>query len=168
MTADDMDKSAPRPGEQTFVLYPNRSLSPRGFLIMMSLIGAVSFAVGLVFMLQGAWPVMGFFGLDVALIYLAFRLNYRDGRIYEVVRISPERLEFVKVDSSGREVTQELNPYWARVSLTTDRPDGRTSLRLAAQGRSILLGTFLTDDERRDLADALTGALLTARGGVRI
>jgi uncharacterized membrane protein len=154
--------------ETTFVLHPHRSLSPRGFLILMSLIGAVSFIVGMAFLLIGAWPVLGFFGLDVLLIYWAFRLNYRDGKAYEMVRISPDVLQFVRVDPAGRRESVDLNPYWARVQLTTDRPDGRTSLRLAAQGRSVLLGCFLTDDERRDLADALAGALLAARGGVRI
>ena len=40
-------------------------------------IGAVSFVAGVVFLLMGAWPVFGFFGLDVLLLYWAFRLNYR-------------------------------------------------------------------------------------------
>jgi uncharacterized membrane protein len=52
------------------------------------------------------------------------------------------------------------------VRCTTDRPDGRTSLRIAAQGKEILFGQFLTDDERREVADALTGALVTARGSL--
>lgn len=164
---DDKDLIA-RPGEQLFLLYPHRSLSPEGFLMLMTAIGVVSFVVGMAFLLIGAWPVFGFFGLDVALIYLAFHLNYRDGRIYEVIRISPERFELTRVAADGRRESQDLNPYWARVMLSTDRPDGRTSLRVAAQGKSILLGTFLTDDERRDLADALMGALLQSRGGVRI
>lgn len=164
---DDRDLIA-RPGEQLFLLHPHRSLSPEGFLILMAAIGAVSFIVGVAFLLIGAWPVFGFFGLDVALIYFAFRLNYRDGQVYEVIRISADRFEFTRVGSDGHREKQGLNPYWARVMLSTDRPDGRTSLRVAAQGTSILLGTFLTDDERRDLADALTGALLQTRGGVRI
>lgn len=149
--------------ESKFVLHPHRSLSPRGFLILMAAIGLVSFAVGFAFLLIGAWPVFGFFGLDVALIYLAFKLNYRSGQIYEVVSISPDNLKFSRHHPSGRVEAYEFNPYWARVKLTTDRPDGRTSLRLAAQGREIAFGQFLTDDERRDFAEALTGALLKSR-----
>lgn len=61
------------------VLTPHRSLSPRGFLILMSVLATVSFATGLLFASIGAWPVLGFFGLDVGIIYLAFRLNYRAG-----------------------------------------------------------------------------------------
>jgi uncharacterized membrane protein len=151
-----------------FVLHPHRSLGPRGFLILMSLIGVVSFVIGVVFAMIGAWPVLGFFGLDAALIYLAFKLNYRSGRLYETIDLTPDALTLTRVHPSGRKENYEFNPYWARVRLTTDRPDGRTSLRLAAQGREVLFGQFLTDDERRDIADALTGALLTSRGGARI
>ena len=69
-------------GEPTLfsaVLTPHRSLSATGFVIVMALVGGVSFAAGIAFLLMGAWPVFGFFGLDVLLIYLAFRANYRAG-----------------------------------------------------------------------------------------
>ena len=147
-----------------FVLHPHRSLSPRGFMILMSALGAVSFIAGVAFCMIGAWPVMGFFGLDVALIYFAFKLNYKSGRAYETIDLTPDLLTLTRVQPGGGKQSFEVNPYWARVSLTTDRPDGRTSLRIVAQGRELLLGQFLTDDERRDFANALTGALITARG----
>lgn len=150
--------------EAQFVLHPHRSLPPSGFLIMMVLISLVSFTVGMVFFLLGAWPVFGFFGLDVALIYWAFKLNYRSGELYETVTLSPELLKLTRVYPSGKREEFDFNPYWARVRCTVDRPDGRTSLRLVAQGKEVLFGQFLTDDERRDIADALTGALVTTRG----
>jgi uncharacterized membrane protein len=129
-------------------------------------ISVFSFTLGMMFLMMGAWPVMGFFGLDVALIYYAFKCNYRSGRIYETIALSPEILKLTRVHPSGRREEYDFNPYWARVRCTTDRPDGRTSLRLAAQGKEILFGQFLTDDERREVADALTGALVTARGSL--
>lgn len=149
--------------EANFVLHPHRSLSPRGFLILMSAVGAVSFLVGIAFAMIGAWPVMGFFGLDVALIYVAFKLNYRSGRVFETVRLTPQQLRLARHYPSGRIEAFDFNPYWARVRVTTDRPDGRTSLRLAAEGREISFGHFLTDDERRDFADELTSALIASR-----
>jgi uncharacterized membrane protein len=150
--------------EAQFVLHPHRSLPPSGFLMMMVLISLVSFIMGVVFLLLGAWPVFGFFGLDVALIYGAFKLNYRSGRIYETVSLSPELLKLTRVHPSGKREVFDFNPYWARVRCTVDRPDGRTSLRLIAQGKEVLFGQFLTDDERRDFAGALAGALFTTRG----
>lgn len=146
-----------------FVLHPHRSLSPRGFLILMALVSAISFAAGMVFWVIGAWPVTGFFGLDVLLIYLAFKLNYRSGRAYERVSLTRELLQLTRVDPSGRQEVFSFNPYWARVRVTTDHADGRTSMYLAAQGSEVRFGQFLTDDERRDFADALTGALIASR-----
>ena len=147
-----------------FKLHPHRSLSPRGFLIIMLVLGTISFIAGLVFLMMGAWPVMGFFGLDVALVYFAFRLNFRSGKLYETVDVKPDNLTLTRVHPSGRREVFDFNPFWVRVRLTTDRPDGRNSLRLASQGKEIQFAKFLTDDERRNFADALSGALVEARG----
>lgn len=161
MTGSELEKQAGHAVQ--FILHPHRSLSPRGFLILMSVLGAVSFITGVAFCMIGAWPVMGFFGLDVALVYWAFKLNYRSGRAFEIVDVTPEFLTLTRVAPDGAREAIEVNAYWARVDLTTDRPDGRTSLRIFAQGRELLLGQFLTDDERSDFANALSGALRTAR-----
>ena len=67
-------------------LTPNRSLSPRGFAILMVAVCGVGCVAGLAFFLAGAWPVMGFFGLDVALIYLAFRISFRRAAMHESLR----------------------------------------------------------------------------------
>jgi uncharacterized membrane protein len=156
-----------RPDSYHAVLTPHRSLEPRGFLILMSAVAAVSFAAGLVFLLMGAWPVFGFFGLDVALIYLAFRLNYRAGRLYETIELTPARFLLTRVHPSGKTEQFDCNPYWASVRLLV-RPDGRTDLRLVERGRELAFGRFLNDDERRGLARELRGALLQARNGARI
>ena len=162
MTGDNNENQIPRSAQ--FVLQPHRSLSPRGFLIIMLVLGIVSFVTGLVFLLMGAWPVMGFFGLDVALVYIAFKLNFRSGRMYETVDVRPDNLQLTRVHPNGRREVFDFNPFWVRVRLTTDRPDGRNSLRLASHGEEIQFAQFLTDDERRDFAGALSGALVEVRG----
>lgn len=149
------------------VLRPHRSLGPRGFIILMSILAAISFIAGVAFLSMGAWPVFGFFGLDVLLVYIAFRLNYRAGRLYETVEVTPHELTITRVHPSGRTERFACNPYWARVRLAQAR-DGRTDLRLHLRGKEMSFGRFLTDDERHDFARALTGALLRARGGARI
>src|SRR5919205_3967160 len=55
------------------VLYPNRSLDRAGFIAVMLGVSTVSAAMSAGFVLIGAWPVTGFLGLDVLLLYLAFR-----------------------------------------------------------------------------------------------
>jgi uncharacterized membrane protein len=145
------------------VLTPHRSLSPSGFLILMSFIGIVSFVAGMSFLAMGAWPVTGFFGLDALLIYGAFKLNYRAARRLEVVEITPAGLTVVRVFPNGRREEFALNPYWARPHLA-ERPDGANRLYLRSHGRHYAVGSFLTDDERRDLAGALGRALADVRG----
>ena len=149
------------------VLSPHRSLGPTGFIVLMFAIGAVSFVTGVVFLMMGAWPVFGFFGLDVLLVYLAFRLNYRSGRRYETIELTRDRLTLTRVHPSGRSESIAFNPYWVQVRLW-QTASGRSDLRLASHGHEVPVGRFLTEDERADFAEALTAALAAARGGVRI
>lgn len=144
------------------VLHPHRSLPPQGFLILMLAIGGVSFVSGMVFLLMGAWPVFGFFGLDVALVYIAFKLNYRAARAYELVELTPNTLTLKQVSASGKTSSFEFNPYWVRV-LFTERHDGGNHLKLASHGRELEFGRLLNDEERRNFAHALTSALNTSR-----
>lgn len=161
MTAID-SQNQPAPADE-FILHPHRSLNAFGFKVLMICVGVVSIIVGAVFLLMGAWPITGFFGLDAALLYWAFRANYRAGEIYERIALTPALLKFTRVYPSGQREEFDCNPYWARVRVDTDRPDGRTSMWLRAEGREIRFGQFLTDDERRAFADALTGALVRNR-----
>ncbi len=144
------------------VLHPHRSLSPQGFLILMSAVGAVSFITGMVFLAIGAWPVLGFFGLDVLLIYVAFKLNYRSGKAHEIVELSPDLLRITQVAATGLSSFEDFNPYWARVRLA-HMPDGHTDLKISSHGRDFSFGKLLNDEERKDFAQALETALTAAR-----
>ena len=77
------------------VLKPHRSLPPKGFVVLMLVLAGASFAIGLVFVLNGAWPVTPFFGLDVGLVYLAFRLSYRQARQTEALQLTEDSLTAV-------------------------------------------------------------------------
>jgi len=144
------------------MLRPHRSLSSRGFLLLMLFLGAVSLTVGGYFAAMGAWPVIGFFGLDVLAVYLAFRYNYRSGNEYETVEVTPSQTTLTRVSAGGKTDRWDFNTYWVRV-LLAEWPDGRTVLRLASHGRELVFAKFLTDDERRDFAGALKDALSQAR-----
>src|SRR5216684_3519452 len=92
------------------LLTPHRSLSRAGFLVLMAFLSFVSFAAGLAFWLMGAWPVLGFFGLDVLAVYLAFRINFRHARASEEIRITPSELRLRRVSHRGHVVVFVLNP----------------------------------------------------------
>lgn len=144
------------------VLTPHRSLGPKGFLVFMAAVGTISFATGLMFYLMGAWPVMGFMGLDLLLVYFAFRINFRALRVYETVDLTEESLTVTRVAPNGRAQSWRFSPYWVRLNL--DERVGRSSeLSLASHGKRLVFGSFLTDPEREDFASALTEALRAAR-----
>ena len=156
-------------GPQPFrlVMTPYRSLSKPGFVIVMGFIGAVSFVTGVAFALLGAWPVLGFFGLDVVLIYWAFKRNYRSGRQLETIEIADGELRLVRTDPWGRDTTTSLPATWIEVRFS-EQPDGRTTIALASHGAEHRFATFLTDDERREIVPVLRAALGAARSGSRI
>jgi uncharacterized membrane protein len=158
------ENASPAQEESVFraVLHPHRSLGPKGFMVLMLAIGSVSFVTGMVFLMMGAWPVFGFFGLDVLLVYIAFKLNYRSGRAYEIVDLSPSALTVTRVAPSGKRESHEFNPYWVRVKVS-ERRDGQTFLKLHSHGREFEFGRCLNDSERRDFARALDNALSAAR-----
>jgi uncharacterized membrane protein len=160
--SENRQQTQAQPDAFRAILRPYRSLGRAGFTALMAAVVAMSAVTGAVFYFAGAWPVTGFFGLDALLVYLAFKLNYRAARLYETVELTPARLVWTRVHPSGRCERFDCNPYWTRVNLR-ERPDGRTDLRLSAQGRELVFGRFLTDDERRDFASALNVALLEAR-----
>jgi uncharacterized membrane protein len=131
-------------------------------MVLMTAICAVSFGTGLMFFLMGAWPVIGFMGLDVLLIYIAFKLNFRALRLYETVDLTDRALTVTRVDPSGRSRSWNFNPYWVRLSLQP-RVGRSSELSIASHGERLVFASFLTDDEREDFAAALSRALSAAR-----
>lgn len=145
------------------LLTPHRSLGPRGFLVLMSCITAFSFCAGLFFFLVGAWPVVGFLGLDVLAIFLAFRVNYRAARLYETLRLTPDALEVTRVRPSGKSQSWRFQPNWLQVEIR-EPPESDSPLTLVSHGQRVEIGGFLTPEERLDLAQALRRALSELRG----
>ena len=139
------------------VLTPYRALGGRGFLVLLTGVGVASGIAGLVCLAVGAWPVTGFCGLDILLVYIAFRLNYRAGRIFERVRVAFGFLEVTRKPQRGRPQHWVTNPLWARVE------PGEDAVRIAAGGRELAVASFLSPDERDAFADALKAALVRAR-----
>jgi len=156
------DTAAPARWRFDAVLRPHRSLGPRGFVILMAAVGGIGFAAGCLFMAMGAWPVFGFFGLDVLAIWLAFRLNYRAARQSETVQVGDEVVLVRRIAADGRVAEWRFQPYWLRVEVREDA-HGRGAVALASHGHTVRLGSFLTSEERRGFAEALRGALGEAR-----
>jgi uncharacterized membrane protein len=167
MTAgNDFDNPEPaQPELFSALLTPHRSLNRAGFLVLMGFLSAVSFAAGLAFLLMGAWPVFGFFGLDVLAIYWAFRVNFRDAKATEEIRVTPSELRIRRVSDRGQVVEWVLNPLWVQLEQKIHAEFGIEKLYLVSKGRSISIARFLGADEKASFAKALTAALQAARRG---
>lgn len=137
------------------ILEPHRSLSPRGFLILIAAVAMVSFIAGIAFVMIGAWPVFGFIGLDAVLIYVAFNVNFHSAKIYELVKLTEDNFVVERMRPNGQLLSWQFQPYWLRVAMEAD--DSR--LVILSHGKSVTIGEFLTPDERSELADTLRAEL---------
>jgi len=144
-------------------LKPHRSLTPQGFAVLMTVLGGVSFVVGTVFLFMGAWPVFGFFGLDVLVVWFAFRANFRAARAYEDIHLTPHRLLVRQVSARGEARETEFNPRWVRLEKNEDDTYGVTRLALISRGIALVIGAFLPPFHRGQLAKSLSAALQVAK-----
>jgi uncharacterized membrane protein len=146
-------------------LTPHRSLNRTGFLVVMAFVSVVSFTAGVAFLLMGAWPVLGFFGLDVLAIYWAFRISFRDAKASEEIRMTPSELYVRRISHRGHMVEFKFNPLWVQLDRKIHAEFGIERLYLVSKGRRIGVGSFLGADEKASFANALTAALQAARRG---
>ena len=147
------------------IITPHRSLSGTGFLLVMALVGTLSFVGGMFFFLLGAWPVVGFLGLDVLLVYWAFRANYRTAAAFEEVTVTASELRVRRVSHRGQVAEWTLNPLWTHLDRESHEEFGLLRLFLVSRGRRLAVAGFLSPKEKESFATALTKALSEAKRG---
>ena len=145
-------------------LTPHRSLSPRGKRVVIGLVAALALVPGIVFYVAGAWPVVGFMGLDVVAIWAALTISMRGARAHEVVTLWPGMLELKKIDAKGAEEVLTFEPVAARFVIDRDYNERVTGLWLKERERRVAIGTFLSPEEKVSFSKAFGTALRKARG----
>jgi uncharacterized membrane protein len=146
-------------------LRPHRSLTAGNFRLLMLVFTCASSFVTLPFFLIGAWPIVGFMGLDVALFYLAFRASFRSARAYEDVTLTPVELQVAKVSAAGARAEWRFNPVWVRLEREEHEAYGTRSLALVSRGQRLEIARFLGPGQKAEFAEGLTRALAEARRG---
>jgi uncharacterized membrane protein len=137
-------------------LAPNCSLSPSGAKLFFISTCLFSLTFSLFFALQGLWPVLLFWGLEMALLGLALRLSMLRGRETQTVLITDSRICLVTRSRRG-EAKQEFARHWAKVRLRSPRlPRHPSRLMIESSGRAFEIGSFLTEEERCRLAERLS------------
>ena len=142
---------------------PNRSLSERGFIILISVITLVNVACAAVFVRMGAHYVLPFLGLDVVAIVVAFLASFRAGRVIERVQVSAQAIKITYETPRLVRVVWESPTAFTRVIAERDAEDRMMALRLALSGRETAVAAALSPGERRDFALALENAIREAR-----
>ncbi len=148
------------------LLTPHRSLNRTGFVVLMVFVSVVSFVAGVAFLMMGAWPVLGFFGLDVLVIYWAFKVNFRTAQAREEISVTPSELRVRRISHRGHAAEWVLNPLWVRLDQQVHQEYGVERLYLVSRGHHVSIGRFLGPVEKASFAKALNAALVAARRGV--
>jgi uncharacterized membrane protein len=167
MTAGNhFDPNATEPELFSALLTPHRSLNRTGFVVLMVFVSVVSFVAGVAFLMMGAWPVLGFFGLDVLVIYWAFKVNFRTAQAREEISVTPSELRVRRISHRGHAAEWVLNPLWVRLDQQVHQEYGVERLYLVSRGHHVSIGRFLGPVEKASFAKALNAALVAARRGV--
>jgi uncharacterized membrane protein len=138
------------------LLRPHRSLSADGFKWVMRGAIAANLLIGLPMYLLGAWPVLGFMGLDVWLLYWLFQRSYLDARRSETLTLTDRELVIDRVAPDGEREQHRLDAYWLRVE------EGER-LVLVSRGNRVVIGRFLSPGEREAVGEQLKAALAALR-----
>ena len=159
------------PGDAEPVLFsalltPHRSLNRTGFVLVMTFLSVISFATGIAFLIMGAWPVVGFLGLDVLAIYIAFKINFRRARAREEITVTASELRLRRISHRGHVMEWVLNPLWVQLDQISHEEFGIERLYLVSSGRRVSVGSFLGPEEKASFASALRAGLAAARRGV--
>jgi uncharacterized membrane protein len=137
-------------------LRPNRSMTREGVVAMIAIVAALNLSAALVFLVAGAWPILGFLGFDVAIIWWAMKRNWADGERYEQIQVSGDELTLKRFPVAGAAKEMRFNKRWLRIDLEFDEARelvGR--LFLAYRNERFEVGSFLGAEDRQSLAKAL-------------
>lgn len=147
------------PPDLDLTLMPNNSLTPTGFWVVMGVLIAANFVAGALFLHLGAWPVLPFMGLDVVLVWRAFRASDARNRRCERVRLNAEALTVERIDRKGRSDTVTFKPpHWLQVRLESPQ-NLEPQLVLSSHGRRLIVGAFLGPEQREAVAQSIAQAL---------
>ncbi len=145
------------------MLTPHRSLDLSGIRRVVAVYAVLAAIPGVYMFVNGAWPVIGFLGLDAAVLYWALSASLKSGRAFEQVTLWPDSLEIRHVSPHGRERNHAFNPFWVRLHIDRDYDDNVTRLSLRNRSEEIEIGAFLNPDDKASFADTFGQALAKAR-----
>lgn len=135
----------------------NNSLSSTGRLLVFAFLFVVSVGIAAAFAHFGAWLVLPFAGLEMLVLYLAFRYIEHHAADYELIEIDGDRVKVERFEGGNRR-TEAFSRYWAHVVVSQDG----SRLALRSHGRELEIGHIMSDEQRLELGRALKRRLRDA------
>jgi len=165
---DRRAKNNPHRRLEQLTIWPHRSLSPKGFAIVMGVLAGLLFIIGLGFFLAGAWPVIGFLGLELLVVWGAFKLNYRAARHRETIHTTVENVTVESQTPAGKRAQKSFPLGWLRVTLSPqDEPAVKSrqqqKIILSSHGETTEIGKFLHPAEKAGLSRDIDAMISRAR-----
>ena len=141
--------------EQRIELAPNCSLKPAGAMLFFVSTCLFSLTFALFFVFRGFWPVLPFWALEMLLLGAALQASLQRGKYTQTVLITESQISLVTRSRHGAE-KQEFARHWAKVRLRSPpRRHGFSRLTIESRGTACEVGNFLTEEDRRRLAERL-------------
>jgi len=145
-------------------LTPHRSLTRRGYRYVVALACVMATVPGLIFFSMGAWPIVGFLGLDLLAIGWALSASFKSGKQFEEVTLWPDELEVKQVAANGKAEITRFNPFFVKLVIDRDFNERITTLHLRSREQDMVIGAFLNPDDKTSFARVFGAALKKARG----
>ena len=139
-------------------IYRNQSLTTRGLYILMFFITIPASYIGISFYVLGAWPVLGFMGFEILLIYIAFKILFYKSKFYEHIILDSEKLNILFKKNNKIIKKIELEPTWVQVKIEKIY-ENEDTLIVSSHGKKIILANYLIPEERLKLAGKIKSGL---------
>ena len=144
----------------TIELWPYNSLKPKGFAFFL---GATFILITLpLFNVLGTkvfWGLFPFLLLTLMGIWFALRKSLRDRQILEQLTLYKDELVLIRQDPNGEQKEWVCSPYWSKLRMYDKEGPVVNYITLSGNGREVELGSFLGEDERKELFHELNRLL---------
>jgi uncharacterized membrane protein len=144
------------------VIRPHRSLSERGFIILIAVVTLCNCISSAVFVYYGATLVPFFMAFDVLAVIVAFAVSFAGARQVQRVTITAREVVVTHETPNWTKVVWESPTAFTRVTIEKDE-DRTAVVRLALSGKELPVAQALSPRERGEFAQALERAIWEAR-----
>ena len=134
-------------------LSPNSSLTGIYRIIFLASISFICVGIATVFYFFGAYLILPFAGIEIAILLIAFYLSFKWSSRKELIYISQEVVKIEKGIHKAEYLWEEFRTF---TSFQIEK-DANKSLRLSfrSKGDDVIVGNFLNEDDKNILINEI-------------